>query len=63
MARAMLGKAIRDGLLTKPKICKNCGGSNRRIEAHHFKGYEREHWYTVEWLCSRCHRLAHRPMP
>lgn len=24
------------------------------------KGYEREHWLDVEWLCGPCHKKADR---
>lgn len=47
------------GLLTNPGVCEGCG-SNKKLHAHHFAGYEQEHWLDVRWLCSPCHRMAHR---
>jgi hypothetical protein len=56
-ARQAVHLAVADGRLTKPAICSECGGRERRIEAHH-------HDYTkpleVVWLCSVCHANAHR---
>lgn len=29
-----------------------------RVEAHHHKGYDEDHWLDVVWLCRSCHVLA-----
>jgi predicted HNH restriction endonuclease len=33
----------------------------QRIEAHHHKGYDEEHWLDVVWLCRPCHREVDSP--
>ena len=47
------------GLLVRPDGCERCGAV-KRLHAHHHKGYERDHWIDVQWLCSPCHRFVHR---
>ena len=51
--------AIKAGKLTKPANCTVCGGGGE-IEAHHHKGYDAEHRFDVQWLCTGCHGLATR---
>lgn len=57
-ARAALTRAIKSGRILKSSICSNCG-SNKRIQAHHHLGYEKEYHFNVIWLCSHCHAHAH----
>lgn len=58
-AHIILGNAVRNGKLTKPKECSVCGEfkPSRQIHAHH-------HDYTkpidVTWLCSYCHKQEHK---
>ncbi len=61
-ARASVNFGVRFGFLTRPSTCQHpgkyapqCGG---KIEAHHYMGYAREHWLSVEWLCETCHTAA-----
>jgi ribosomal protein S27AE len=49
--------AIETGRLVRPKECSKCGATGR-IEAHHHKGYAREHYLDVVWLCEPCHGTA-----
>jgi hypothetical protein len=56
-------RAIATGKLIRPETCEDCGaapGVNKRgrslIEAHHYLGYEPEHYLDVIWLCSACHK-------
>ena len=65
-AHTLVGRAIRDGKLIPSEICEDCGckpgkGKDGRnlIQAHHYKGYEKEFIYDVKWLCVRCHRKVH----
>jgi len=63
-AQRALRVAVQKGLLVGPAACPRCGaasgslnGSGRpvKIHAHHYRGYAREHWLDVRWLCSGCH--------
>jgi ribosomal protein S27AE len=48
-------KAIKDGKLTKPLLCGECGTSGK-IHAHH-DDYTKP--LEVRWLCKKCHDAAH----
>lgn len=48
--------AVRAGRLIKPDACPKCARTDRRIEAHHFKGYDFP--LEIEWLCASCHRIV-----
>lgn len=53
--------AIRDGRLTIPDACEECGSTDSgrqgiRFDAHHDR-YDQP--LTVRWLCRRCHRQHH----
>jgi len=63
MARSHVCNAIRDGVLKRPSYCARCGikdwGKKRSmIEANHYKGYDKQNWLVVEWLCTNCHKKA-----
>ena len=50
-ARNAVGNALRDGRITRPLRCSECG-INCIPEAHH-EDYNEP--LTVTWLCSECH--------
>lgn len=50
-ANHLVRKAVKDGLLVRPRACLKCGGGGR-IEASH-SDYSRP--YDIEWLCVQCH--------
>ena len=58
-------KAIRKGMLVRPRICEICGeefplkGKNK-LQAHHYFGYEEKHWLDIQWLCDKCHKAEHK---
>ena len=53
--------ALQRGRLRKPSTCECCG-MKRKLEAHHHRGYERENWLNVEWLCNPCHAARHKQL-
>jgi len=56
-ARYTVSNALRDGRITRPDTCRECGVVGN-VEAHHHEGYDRENWLNVEWLCVPCHKKA-----
>ena len=53
-------KEARGRGLPKPDRCEKCDASDTKLNAHHHKGYDKEHWLDVVWLCARCHAAAHK---
>lgn len=55
-AHVLVGNAVRDGRLTKPKACESCGEAPKRLHGHH-DDYAQP--LNVRWLCPRCHKEWH----
>lgn len=51
--------AIRTGKIARSMYCQSCN-SPCRTDAHHHKGYAKEHWLDIIWLCRRCHARTNR---
>ena len=56
-ARSAISNALRLGKISKPDKCQMCGES-ANLEAHHWHGYDPEHWLDVQWLCKADHIKA-----
>lgn len=56
-ARQALHYAVKLGQIQK-QSCEVC--NEIKVEAHHYKGYELEHWFDVKWLCRKHHAEQHR---
>ena len=57
-AHGAVAYACKTGRLSVPTCCEKCGMPGS-VEAHHHNGYDKAHWLDVQWLCLRCHGLAH----
>lgn len=49
-------RAVRKGLLVKDS-CLVCG--EKKVDGHHYLGYEKENWLKVKWLCHKHHKQLH----
>ena len=61
-ARNKVHHAIRLGKLARAEKCSVIDCSYTKVEAHHFLGYEPEHWLNVQWLCKKHHVEADKLM-
>lgn len=61
-ARQRFRNAIIRGEFVRPTICQECS-KKRKIHAHHYLGYDGEHWKDVMWLCTVCHGKKHFKFP
>ncbi len=55
-ASTMVGNAVRDGRLTKPDSCEQCGCKPKHLHGHH-DDYAKP--LEVRWLCPVCHKKWH----
>jgi ribosomal protein S27AE len=56
-AHVLVGNAVRDGKITKPSSCENCGKESTIIHGHHD---DYAYPLQVRWLCSQCHGAWHK---
>jgi len=56
-ATQIVANAVRDGKLTKPDSCEDCGNTPTRLHGHH-----KDYAYPLEvnWLCPSCHNKWHK---
>lgn len=54
-ARNFTQKMLREGVL-KRNPCEICG---EFAQAHHLKGYDKENWLSIQWLCKKHHLQEH----
>lgn len=59
---AAVANAVISGQLIKPVHCEHPGCLVTKIQAHHHRGYEREYWLDVVWLCHRHHAEAEKAL-
>jgi hypothetical protein len=61
-AQAAVIRAVREGVLARGETCEECGAypaPRNPLHAHHHRGYSKDHWLHVVWLCASCHYRAH----
>ena len=56
-ATTIVGNAVRNGTLTKPDDCSECGSIPSRLHGHHD---DYAFPLSVRWLCPGCHTAWHR---
>lgn len=58
-ARQAVNHAIRDGKISNinTQICSHCG--DQATQYHHYKGYNKENWFDIIPLCTKCHAKEH----
>ncbi len=54
-AHGVMNYALLIGAIIKPKVCQRCG-KRKRLDAHHWKGYNKKYHLSVLWLCRKCHK-------
>lgn len=61
-AKCAVKEAVARGSLRVPETCEVCGKNpgrgkdgRRLIQGHHYKGYAKENFLDVQWLCVQCH--------
>lgn len=54
-ARNAIAQALRSRRMVRPDLCQSPGCVNRAENAHHHKGYAKEFWLDVKWVCRACH--------
>jgi hypothetical protein len=57
-AGALLGTALKNGVVRRPNACEECGRVGK-VDGHHAHGYEDQYALIVDWLCRSCHRRRH----
>ena len=55
-AQRIIQRLIKQGVL-KRDPCIFCG--DKDSQPHHYKGYAKENWLEIKWLCKRCHYDEH----
>lgn len=59
-ARYQVKQAVIRGGFEKTS-CVECGDG--KVHFHHSSGYDKENWFTGQWLCHYHHKLAHGHIP
>jgi hypothetical protein len=55
-AHSAINRALRLGKIIRPRVCEICKMEKPDIVAHHWHGYDEEHYLDVQWMCHQCHK-------
>lgn len=58
-AQGAVTRAVARGDLVRPKVCPICQ-LKKKVQAHHHRGYEKQHYLDIIWACARCHARSER---
>jgi len=58
-AHEAIRRARVKGVLVIPNSCSRCKKVSIDMHAHHYKGYDKQYWLVVSWLCRKCHAVIH----
>lgn len=60
-ARAVVHAHLLNGRIIRPERCDECNkipkkfkGNRSPLRADHYKGYEKENWLKIKWICVDC---------
>ena len=56
-ARGAVRYALMSGILRKGACCLKDDTCSKRIEAHHYLGYDKKHYLDIKWCCTHHHRI------
>lgn len=56
-ARAKINYRVKRGILVRPTVCPVCE-LPKKVQAHHHRGYAKEHQLDIIWACAKCHKKA-----
>lgn len=59
-ARDAVYRALKNGELTKPLACEDCG-KVAYLEGHH-ESYDSTSWLKVRWVCKKCHNIRDKAL-
>jgi hypothetical protein len=57
-AHGKVQRAVKNGVLVRPKACQECGKRTSLLDAHHDQGYAMP--LRVRWLCKKCHMACRK---
>jgi hypothetical protein len=60
LAVSLVNKEKKQGKIIPTRHCQVPRCEEQTISAHHYLGYEKNHWRDIVWLCKKHHHAADR---